>query len=175
MPMPGRRPVPINLSDKSLVLVVTRKGRMAVVPLDPVALLAASAHSRVLLCRGAGGAPLVLKATRLDDPPTAERARREITLAARDCGPFVVRSLGWLSTPSEVYLRMDYAPGGDVELLIDREGSLSPSAARFYAGCLALALEALHALGVLHRDVKPGNLVIGGECVAGTEPQLVCG
>ena len=117
----------------------------------PVELLASGMHSRLILCACSEGVPVLLKATRLMDPQTAQRAAREIAHTAREeLGPFVVHSRGWFATPGELFLTLDYNPGGDVELLIDREGSLNAGAARFYAGCLALALEALHEHNIVH-------------------------
>ena len=144
--------------------------------LVPHDLLAYGHRSRIILCsQGQGQPPLVLKATRLDvadaAAPTAapdggpsstpaERVRREIELSGLALGTFVVASHGWLSVPPHVCLLLDYLPGGDLDLLVDRNGPLGPLAARFYVGCAALGLEALHAQGIAHRDIKPENLCI---------------
>ena len=152
------------------------------VPLD---LLARGRHSRVLLCsvsESSSAPPLVLKATFLteagDDQQrvaaaeaagvpegssAAERVLREIELTGRGFGPFVVTSHGWLSVPPHACLLLDYLPGGDLDLLLERSGPLGPQAARFYVGCAALGLEALHAQGVAHRDLKPENLCIDSD------------
>ena len=138
-------------------------------------------RSKILLVsQRADQPPLVLKATRLDgavapmaapdggSPSTqAERVRREIELSGLALGPFVVASHGWLSlsagesvSQAQACLLLDYLPGGDLDLLVDRNGPLGPQAARFYVGCAALGLEAMHARGIAHRDVKPENLCI---------------
>lgn len=90
----------------------------------------------------------------------AQRLLREIQLSGQDFGSFVVASHGWLTVPDQAYLLLDYLPGGDLDLLIDRNGPLGPRSSRFYIACAALGLEALHARGVAHRDVKPENLCI---------------
>ena len=137
--------------------------------LRPVEVLSAQSHSRIILCASASDddeRPLVLKATQLSARDrAAERAMREINICARSLSPFIVHSHGWLAEPSrlEVYLALDFLPGGTVDLLIDREGSLSQAAARFYGGCAALALEALHNAGIVHRDIKPENLCIAAD------------
>ena len=135
--------------------------------MQPVQLLANSTRSRIILCRlngeGQTEEPVVLKAIRVTGASTAELVAREVTLTARNFGAFVVTAAGWFNTPGELYIMFEYCPGGDVGRLIDREGALSPHAARFYVGCAALALEALHDQSVIHRDVKPENLVIAAD------------
>ena len=110
--------------------------------LRPVEVLATGTHSRLILCAGADDRPVLLKATRISvaDRAATERLVREINLACAAMSEFVVASAGWCATPElEVYVQLSYCPGGDVGLLVDREGALSPQSARFYAGCLALA------------------------------------
>ena len=130
----------------------------------PVELLASSNFSRILLCRRSDdNLPIVIKSTSLSDTPTATRAHKEATLAAAMDSPFFMCVRGWRVTDTHAHLLLEYLPGGDVELLIDREGSLNAATARFYCGCLALGLEALHDKSILHRDVKPDNLCIGSD------------
>jgi len=126
-----------------------------------VELLASTPRSRILLCAiGSEEQPIIVKALKLTDEATAVRAAREISIAAQAM-PFTVASSGWFCSGPEVYMTLEFQPGGDVDLLIDREGALSPQAARFYTGCAALALEVLHEQSIVHRDVKPDNLCIG--------------
>ena len=130
-----------------------------------VRLLSTGTHSRLLLCADADNAALVLKATRIDadDTAAAERARREINLSGRVSSDFVVASHGWMVAGPEVCLAMTYLPGGDLGRLSSREGTLSAPWVRFYIGCAALGLEALHSLGIAHRDVKPENICIDAD------------
>ena len=133
-----------------------------------VEVLGVGEYSRLILCACNGDQPVLLKASRLQHANRAamERVVREINLATQSATArrrFVVGSQGWTVAAGEVFLRLDYLPGGDLGLLIDREGVLSAAAARFYAGCAALALEALHEQRIIHRDVKPDNLCIGAD------------
>lgn len=95
----------------------------------------------------------------LDDDEMYERFLRETELLARVIDPNVVTvhdagvAQGW------PYYVMEYVPGGSLSDLI-REGPLSPSKAWDVIRQAGSALSAIHAQGVLHRDLKPGNILI---------------
>lgn len=132
--------------------------------LQPVARLASTERGHLTLCADEMQKPVVIKTTWLENNAVAERVRREVMLSAESLSEFIVRSRGWLvncSPMHELHMLLDYLPGGDLAQLMDREGPLAPTAARFYAGCAALALEALHARSIVHRDLKPDNLCVG--------------
>ncbi|CDS05182.1 hypothetical protein LRAMOSA07711 [Lichtheimia ramosa] len=79
-----------------------------------------------------------------------------------------------------LYLVMEYAAGGDLFSILDRKESLclSEKEARFYIAETILAVDSLHQLGYLHRDIKPQNILIDstghvkladfGSCIAMT-------
>jgi eukaryotic-like serine/threonine-protein kinase len=59
------------------------------------------------------------------------------------------------------YIAMEYVPGGSLEDLILRRGPLGPSEATRLASQVAEALKAAHRRGIVHRDIKPQNVLIG--------------
>src|SRR6266568_200182 len=60
----------------------------------------------------------------------------------------------------ELFIAMRYVDGEDLGRLIDREGALDPERAISIVAQVGAALDAAHARGLIHRDVKPGNILI---------------
>jgi serine/threonine protein kinase len=86
------------------------------------------------------------------------QAERNILISARN--PFVVRFFYSFTCRDNLYLVMEYLNGGDMYSMLRNLGCLEESMARVYVAELVLALEYLHSLGVVHRDLKPDNILI---------------
>jgi len=61
---------------------------------------------------------------------------------------------------TNLYLVMEYMPGGDFLSLLIRENILHESVARFYIAEIILCVEAAHSLKCIHRDIKPDNFLV---------------
>lgn len=55
---------------------------------------------------------------------------------------------------------MDFVPGGDLMTLLIKKDILSEEESRFYIAEMILAVEAIHKLNCIHRDLKPDNILI---------------
>ena len=110
--------------------------------------------------------PVALKliaADRAADPAFRERFQRESRLAALIDHPNVVPVHGAGEEDGRLYLVMRYVPGTDLHRLLKHDGPLDAERAAEVIAQVGAALDAAHAAGLVHRDVKPANVLISGE------------
>ncbi|MEJ3657083.1 protein kinase [Actinomycetes bacterium KLBMP 9759] len=97
---------------------------------------------------------------RADDPGFVARFRRESELAARLSEPHVIPIHDFGEIDGRLYIDMRLVEGVDLHQLVAEEGRLAPERAVALVRQVAGALDAAHAAGLLHRDVKPSNLML---------------
>jgi serine/threonine protein kinase len=95
-----------------------------------------------------------------DDAGFRERLLRESRLAASLDHPNVVPVYEAGEADGRLYIAMRYVDGTDLKALLRRQGAIDPTRAIALAAQVAAALDAAHALGLVHRDVKPSNVLI---------------
>ena len=94
------------------------------------------------------------------ESPDLRRAEREARLAARLNHPHVVSIFDLVDDESETWLVMEYVEGITLSAVIKRDGALTPDEAAPLVRQAADALAAAHAAGIVHRDVKPSNMMV---------------
>lgn len=119
----------------------------------------------VHLARGADGRRVALKMLRphvVGDDEARARLAREVASLERVRSPWVAEILDadpWADLP---YVVTRYVPGLSLHDHVAEEGPITDRDLHWLAGCLAEGIASVHSAGVLHRDVKPSNVLMEG-------------
>ena len=89
-----------------------------------------------------------------------ERVLREARAAARVSDPRLVTMFDVVEDDGRIFLVQELVPGGSLRDLVDERGPLPPAEAARIGAQLLDALDVLHREGIVHRDVKPGNVMV---------------
>ncbi|KAF9235153.1 hypothetical protein BU15DRAFT_89699 [Melanogaster broomeanus] len=103
----------------------------------------------------------VLAHQELQHTLTEQAVLKRMSKEAKD--PFVVKLWWSFHDKENLFLVMDFHPGGDLATQLARWGRLGRDRARFYAAEIVEGVEGLHAAGVIYRDLKPENILIGAD------------
>jgi serine/threonine-protein kinase len=94
------------------------------------------------------------------DPVFRERMKREARITGRLQEPHVVPIHDYGEVDGQMFLEMRLIEGTDLDSVLKRFGPLTPPRAVAIISQIASALDAAHAAGVMHRDVKPPNILV---------------
>ena len=146
--MPAQTPMPDRLGPYRLLDVIG-EGGMGVVH------LARDSDSRAVAIK-------LLRPGVADDPDARRRLGREFDTMRRVRSPFVAEVIDADVTGRVPYVVTRYVAGPSLDQKVRQDGPLRGPALERLAWGLAEALAAVHAAGVVHRDLKPGNVVMAG-------------
>jgi len=110
--------------------------------------------------------PVALKVLRPElshDKEYVARFQREARAAAALSHPNIVAVYDHGESNGDYYIAMEYVAGGNLKTFIERQGQLSPAQALAIAEQILAALVAAHAQGIVHRDIKPQNILLTPE------------
>lgn len=119
----------------------------------------------VHLAQRPGERPVALKVLRpgvIGDDESRQRLEREVDTLSRVRNRRVAEIVDADPWGQIAYVATRYVPGLTLHEHAQQEGPLSGEDLVWFADCLAEALQAVHAVGVVHRDVKPSNIILEG-------------
>ncbi|MGV9270164.1 serine/threonine-protein kinase [Kitasatospora sp. NPDC003701] len=128
--------------------------------------LGAGGMGRVYLAYTPGGRPVALKVVRpelAEDPEFRHRFAQEVASARRIHGLYTAQVVDAGTDAAAPWLATTFVPGPSLQQVVHQHGPLPERTVLLLLAGIAEALQVIHAAGVVHRDLKPGNVLIAAD------------
>ena len=129
--------------------------------------VSSGAYGKVILARKKNTndffAIKVLDKQKMVEKNVVEFVMNEKNIISQVNNDFIVRGVYTFQSTKFLYMVMEFMKGGDFSALLEKVGAFDEEPAKYYIAQMVLALEYLHAKGVIHRDLKPDNILIDGD------------
>ncbi|KAJ9168201.1 hypothetical protein P3X46_019755 [Hevea brasiliensis] len=153
-----------DLERKETEFIRLKRHKICVDDFELLTIIGRGAFGEVRLCRekksGNIYAMKKLKKSEMLKRGQVEHVRAERNLLAEVASHCIVKLYYSFQDAEDLYLIMEYLPGGDMMTLLMREDTLTENVARFYIAQSVLAIESIHKHNYIHRDIKPDNLLL---------------
>lgn len=127
-------------------------------------MISAGAYARVFLAEKESTSDIfavkVLPRAEVKQKNQMERVMLEKNILLELDNKYIIKFFYAIVGKNNLYLVMEYLPGGDLYSLLNNVGCLAEDCTRVYMFQIALALSYLHSLGIIHRDLKPDNVLV---------------
>lgn len=154
----------VQLGRKESTFLRLRRTKLGLEDFRTVKVIGKGAFGEVRLVQKADtGKIYAMKLLRKDEMLKKDQlahVRAERDVLAESDSPWVVQLFYSFQDPSYLYLIMEFLPGGDLMTMLIKYDTFSEDVTRFYMAECVLAIEAVHKLGFIHRDIKPDNILI---------------